>query len=467
MRWIPLVLAVLGLAAGITLPFFWASAAPVWLGAALLVVAGALSRRLVPAAAALVAAVVLVLAPGLVNGYRNGQGIAWAVPAGERLELAQEGLAVTRTRSGLRGRDLRTGERRWDLRLPEGDGDVRVWRIDDRLIVNWSDDILRAVGVDDGRERWQAVPLDTQLVGVTDGEHVAVTRCSGFPQCEIQSLSLETGLVVWRADITGTGDYLGVPMPDRGAPQRALAPWRASFVLVGDDERWQARDLATGRVLETGSHQDGSTAIHGDVLVRSTDDGALRATNVQTGEELWSRPPGDGRASLSPIVSTDTLALPEGVLVLSGDGYATDSIRLGERLRTLNTLTGEERTAKLDTGHGLVEVLGSERPRAKRPVVLARDYEEDGRPSKIAADGRTYAREDVRDVHVTADRIGFESDGHTWGTGRGRVIEVFDRRSGKRLVRHAAQDADIRTQGDALVISEGSDEELVQRVVSP
>src|SRR5262245_8583994 len=122
MRWIPL--AVLGLVVGIVVPFFWPSALPVWLGAALLVVAGVLARRVVLAAVAIVAAVALVLAPGVLDGYRNGRGIAWTVPDDEQLVLAQEGLAVTKT-SGepvLRGRDLRTGERRWEVRLPEGDG---------------------------------------------------------------------------------------------------------------------------------------------------------------------------------------------------------------------------------------------------------------------------------------------------------------------------------------------------------
>lgn len=457
MRWVPLV--VLGLAAGIVVPFFWAGALPVYLGAALLVVGGLLARRAWVAAAAIVAAVVLVLALGLVDGYRNGRGIAWTVPEGERLRLAQDGLAVTTTATALRGRDLRTGERRWELRMPEGDGDVRVWRVGDRLIVNWSDDILRAVGVEDGKEQWQAVPLDTQYVGVTDGEHLALTRCSGLPECEVQSIALATGLVTWRADIVGSGTYLGVPLPDEGAPNRELPPWRASFVLVSDDDDWEARDLATGRVLERGRRRDGSVTLLGDVLVRSTRDGALTGTNVQTGERLWSRPAGDGTAALSAIVSQDALALPEGSLVLSAGGLAIDSVRLGERLRLVDPRTGELSESPLETGYGLVDVLGAQPPGGRRPVVIGRDFEDDTSTDTIAAGDHTYVREGVRDVHVTAGLVGFEGRGHTWGTGDDRVIEIFDREGGDRRVRFSAGDAVLYTLGDALLIAEGEDDD--------
>lgn len=465
MRRISLVLLVLALIVGIAVPCFWASAIPVYLGAALLVLAGLLAKRVWFAVAAIAAAVLLVLAPGVIDDYRNGRGISWAVPEGERLRLAEDGLAVTSTGSALRGRDLSTGERRWELPMPKGDGDVRVWRIGDRLVVNWSDDILRAIGVEDGKEQWQAVPLDTQYVGVTDGEHLALTRCSGLPQCEVQSISLETGLVAWRADVVGSGNYLGVPLPGRGAPNRELPPWRASFVLISDEDDWEARDLTTGRVLKTGSRRDGSMTPLGDVLVESTRDGALTGTDVQTGERLWSRPAGDGKASLSPIVSQDALALPEGVLVLSGDGYAIDSVRLGDRLRTLNTHTGELREAPLDTGYGLVEVLGSAQPASKRPVVFAREYEDDRSTGTIAADGRTYTRAELRDVYVTPNTIGFEREGHTWGTGDDRVIEIFDRNNGDRVVRFNGEEATIYARGDALLIAEGGGDDPAVHVV--
>lgn len=464
-----IVALVLGLVVGIAGPFSWHSAAPVWIGAALLALAGALAGRAPLVVAGAVGAVVLVLAPGLVNGYRNGQGVAWTVPEGERLELAQDGLAVTTVEDEpvLRGRDLRTGERRWELRLRDTGEQPRLWRIGALVLTTGFDETLRAVGADDGKVRW-ASPGAVTFLGVSDGEHVAATRCGRTSAtCEVQSLALRDGSVAWRAPVSGVANYLGVPLPDEGAPQRDLPPWPAGFVLVTDNQRWEARDLATGRVLTTGQRADAATALLGDVLVRSAEDGALTATDVRSGEAGWTRPAGDGRASISPVVTQRTLAVPEGSLVLSGDGWAIDSVRLGERLRTVDVRTGKLTESRLDTGYGLVDVLAAERPTGARPVVLARDYEDDARPSTIVAGRHVFQREDVRDVQVAPDLIGFEGDGPTWGTGLGRVIEVFDRDSGARRVRFAADDTNVYRYGDALVVSTGADDERVQRVVAP
>ena len=95
MRRIAPVLAVAGLVVGIAVPFFWASRLPIFLGAALLVAAGLLAHRPLPALAGIAAAVVLLLAPGLINDWRNGRGIAWTVPDGERLLIAEAGTAIT------------------------------------------------------------------------------------------------------------------------------------------------------------------------------------------------------------------------------------------------------------------------------------------------------------------------------------------------------------------------------------
>ena len=139
----------------------------------------------------------------------------------------------------LRGRDLRTGEQRWELTLPERSGDsgnMRIWRAGAVLLTTGFDDRLRAVDVANGKVRWEAPPAETQFAGVTDGEHVALTRCPAPGECEIQSLSLDDGSVAWRAPVDGDGIFLGVPLPDDGATQRDLPPWPASFALVRDDK---------------------------------------------------------------------------------------------------------------------------------------------------------------------------------------------------------------------------------------
>ena len=64
-----------------------------------------------------------------------------------------------------------------------------------------------------------------------------------------------------------------------------LPLWPASFVVLRDDDRWEARDLATGRVLARG---DEKTGLIGAVLVRSDDEGAVSATDLGDGSRLWS-----------------------------------------------------------------------------------------------------------------------------------------------------------------------------------
>ncbi len=461
-----LVAAVLGLVLGIVVPFFWASPLPVLLGAALLVVAGFLAQRAALAVAGIVAAALLAVSPALVNRYRNRQGIAWTVAAGERLQLAEGGLAVTSADSVLRGRKLRTGDRMWELRLPDAGQTLRVWRAGPLVLTTGFDETLRAVDAASGKVRWES-PGRVSFLGVSDGEHIAVTRCGRtIAECEVQSLSLADGRVAWRAPVTSPGEYLGVPLLDDGAPQRDLPPWTASFVLVTDeDDRWEARDLATGRVLETGTQREGETAILGDILVRSDEAGAITATNVQTGATAWSRPAGDGRPSRSPVEVTDSLAAPEGQLVLSGDGDPIDSVRIGDRLRTLDIRTGKPAEQPVDVEFDLVDVLAPDRPTGKQPVVFWFDYEDDTLSSRIFADGRRYDRDATRNVDLAPGLIGFGHAGSTWGTGLERVYEVFDRASGERLVRYAGEDVSVYALGDALVLTEGDDDDAPQRVI--
>ena len=94
-----IVVLVLGLVVAIAVPFFWASRIPIFIGAALLVAAGLPRARPLPALTGIAAAVVLLLAPGLFNDWRNGRGIAWTVPDGERLLLAEAGAAITAGRT--------------------------------------------------------------------------------------------------------------------------------------------------------------------------------------------------------------------------------------------------------------------------------------------------------------------------------------------------------------------------------
>ena len=119
--------------------------------------------------------------------------------------------------------------------------------------------------------------------------------------------------------------------------------------------------------------------------------------------------------------------------MLSGDGDPIDSVRIGDRLRTLDIRTGKLAEDPVDVEFDLVDVLAPDRPTGKRPVVFWRDYEDDTLSSRIFADGRRYDRDNTRDVDLAPGLIGFGHAGSTWGTGLERVYEVFDRASGDRL----------------------------------
>src|SRR5689334_5829253 len=137
MRRTALLLLGLGLLVAIVLPFFlgrW----PVIVGALLIVAAGLASKRFAFAAGAIVLAVVVFLAPGLVNGWANGRGIAWEVPKGENVLLAEAGIAVTGSdKTVLTGRDLADGKLRWRLPLHDSStGNLGVWRVGQTLLVS-------------------------------------------------------------------------------------------------------------------------------------------------------------------------------------------------------------------------------------------------------------------------------------------------------------------------------------------
>jgi outer membrane protein assembly factor BamB len=466
MRRIPLVLLAAGLVVGIAVPFFWASRIPIFLGAALLVAAGLLARRRPLAAlAGIVAAVALILAPGLINGWRNGQGIAWDVPAGESIELAEVGLAITADDDEpvLRARDIDSGAERWRVNLPDRTADgagIRIWRAGHTLVVVGFDGALRGIGLDDGKVLWEAPPADTEFAGVTDGQRVAVTRCDADDRCRVESLSLQDGTVQWSAPVSRAGEFLGVPLPNDQLLDD-IPLWPASFVVVpvkGESEAYVARDLATGKVLARGSHETELTGMLDDVLVRATRDGAVWGTDVRSGRELWRRSADEGyQPALSPMLSTRTLAMPEGALVLASGDYTLNSLQLGDALRLLDPRTGKVTEHPVDLPPDVVTLYTTGHATLRQPAILWQDYEDGTDATDVLLDGRTYRRDRVRDVPLTATEVGWETTEATWGRGRGRVVEVYDRRSGERVARYSGENTFVSSAGDRLIVAEGGD----------
>ncbi len=456
-----LTLAVAGLVVGVVVPFFWASRIPLFVGAALLVAAGLLSRRVLGALAGVAAAAALLLAPGLIDGWRNGRGIAWTVPNGERLLIAEAGTAITAGRDEpmLRARDIDTGDERWQLRLdkPSFTETLRVWRTGRTLLVVGYDDSLQAIDLDTGKARWTAPPAETRFAGVTDGENVALTRCP-TDECQVESYALSDGTLRWKAPVSGTGEFLGVPLPTRQLVDD-IPLWPASFVVLRDDDRFEARDLATGRVVARG---DEKTGLIGSVLVRADDEGAVSATDLETGRELWSNERLD--LTQTPMLRARTLAMPGGALLAEGDWL--ESLMVGDTLEMVDPRTGKITERPTDLPPDIVDIAST--PDAP-PALLWNDYEgKDTDDSDVLVDGRHYPRQRVRDVALTPTEIGFESTQAPWGRGEHRVVEVYDRRSGKRLVRFVGANTTVSSAGERLVIAEGDDRDhRTLHVVAP
>ncbi len=447
-----LLVAIAGLVVAFAAPFFWASRVPLFVGAALLVAAGLLSRRALPAVAGIAAAVVLLLAPGLIDGWRNGRGIAWTVPDSERLLIAEGGAAITvgREDTVLRARGIDTGDERWQLKLdkPSFTETLHVWRVGRTLLVADYDDSLKALDLDTGKVRWSAPPAETHFAGVTDGENVALTRCPA-EQCQVESYSLSDGRLRWKAPVSGTGEFLGVPLPTRQLADD-IPLWPASFVVLRDDDRFEARDLATGRVVARG---DEKTGLIGSVLVRADDEGAVSATDLQSGRELWRNERLD--LTQTPMLSARSLAMPGGALLAEGDWL--ESVMVGDTLEQVDPRTGKVTERPIDLPPDIVDIASSDRPDAP-PAILWNDYEgEDTDDSEVLVDGRHYLRQRVDEIALTPAQAGWESTQAPWGHGTHRVVEVYDRRSGKRLVRYVGANTTVSSAGERLVVAEGED----------
>ena len=476
MRWLPAVLLAAGLILGVVLPIAGAGRLPFLIGVACLVAAGLATRRAPLALAGIAAAVLLFLLPGLLTDRRNDQGVAWVVPKGERVVFAAAGLAVTSQDAGRRitGRDLDTGARRWDLALAEGvRGEVEVRRVGRTLLVSDRASTLRAVDLATGKQRWDTPAADGyQLPAVANPELVASSNCGEGPGCMAEVRSIADGKLRWSAPAISS-EWLGSP-PIAQALGADRPLWPASAVILGtgrEGERYEVRQLATGEVVARVRARGNSLGVTGNLLLRETEKGVLSATDVTTGNVVWTRELDGRTVARAPDDSFAWLGIPDGELIMTGAHPDLDSLTLGDELRVIDPRTGKltEHPTHVRGATGTVVVptdgppvtaetaTGGATPRV--PVIG--DYFDD----RVLADGRVYRAEfEKRGIGATARQVGWGQPVHAFGHGDRAGAVVRDRRSGREIVRYTGEDryVGVRSEGERLVISDGSRELVVE-----
>lgn len=487
MRFAAPVLFVAGLVAAIVVPFFWSSRVPVLIGAALVAVAGVLAaragQRFVWAIGGLCVAAVLLLAPGWVNDWRNGRGVAWEVPKGEYVVLAEAGIAVTGdddVSSTLTGRDLETGKRRWVRTLPKPTrltGQLRVQRVGKTLIVTDRNSALHALDLDTGKVRWEVLDGDGTWPMIASPEYLAVTRCDTDP-CHVEARSLADGAVRWQAPVSSDSELLGTPEQDQQElPYDAL--WPASVVVIrapGKNAPFEARELSSGRVLERWTGDDAVSVI-GHLVVRADDDGNIRARDEIAGRDVWTRKASDG---LNPVRGPSThhksIAMPDGGMILVSRYETLPYVSIGDTLHALDPRTGKVTDHPLDLSANAISISSTDGPAVTEqsatagvaPLLPGLRAFTDADEDELWIDGHVYKPEDHSGstIPLTAAQTAWTSDLHVWGLGTRRGVQVYDRRTGKRVVRFIADQARVRAIGEAIVLSEGDPETPHQYVVS-
>lgn len=478
------LLAVAGLVLGVGLPLAGLGRIPLLLGAVCFVAAGILAAREARGARAIyvlggiLAAVVLLQVPGFVNDRRNGQGIAWEARAGERVVLAGEGVAVTESDDGrtVTGRDVDSGGGKWRIELPQTEAlaQLVVQRVGRTLLIVDRESKLRAVDIGTGRALWDAPaqPRGFVLPAVASPDTVAVTRCREGGRCTAEARSMRDGKVRWEAPLASGAPWLGSPpLPQALGPERV--PWPASAVILRlppQGARYEVRELATGKVFARGSGDD-ALGVIGNLLLRSTNEGDLAAIDVTTGREAWRRRADGLLPARAPDGSLRWLGIPDGGLVMTRGLADLDSVDVGATLRVLDPRTGKltehptgvrgaSDTIVVSTDGPAVTARNVGAGVAPRAPVLAVWLDK-----RVLADGRSYRAPglDKRDVAATPTQVGWDQRMQPFGSGERSGAVVYDRRTGKRLVRFAGEGrVNVSSAGERLVISDGSRDFVVK-----
>ena len=317
LRRLPIGLLAAGLLLAVVLPIAGFGRLPFLLGLACLVAAGIATRRAAFALAGIAAAVLLFFVPGFVTDRRNDRGHRVDGPEGRARRVRRSGTRGHRARTAAGGSPRATSTRARGAggsRFQMATAGVEVRRVGRTLLVSDRADALRALDLATGKQRWDTPPVANgyRLPAVANPELVASSVCRGGPGCTAEVRSIADGKLRWSAPTFN--DWLGSPpIAQALGVDRPLWPASAVVLETGrEGERYEVRHLETGKVVVRGRSSDTSLAVTGNLFLRDTGKGVLSATDVATGNMVWTRE--RGRAGRRPRARR---------LVRSGSGSPT------------------------------------------------------------------------------------------------------------------------------------------------
>jgi hypothetical protein len=198
----------------------------------------------------------------------------------------------------------------------------------------------------------------------------------------------------------------------------------------------------------------------------------LTATDVTSGELVWRRGATDRlRAARTPDGSLRWLGMPDGGLILTSGLTNTEDLPITDTLRVLDPRTGrltEHAVGKLYSNIAqAVPVDGPEITAETATAGIAPRVPVLWNPldHKVATGGRILRTGIIgpRSVAATATQVGWNQRVHAFASGDHAGAVVYDRRSGRRLVRFAAEKgAFLRSEGDRLVIAADGRDHVVK-----
>ena len=168
--------------------------------------------------------------------------------------------------------------RRWPMDLGGREhfaSDVLIRRAGDTLLVVDNEARLRGIDLKTGKQRWDTPPASgLMLPAIASPEVVASTRCDG-DRCTAEARSIADGKLRWEAPTESSPPWLGSP-PIAQALQTGRALWPASAVIVPRGDRYEVRQLASGKVVARGTLAREDVGVAGNVFLRQTEKGSCR-----------------------------------------------------------------------------------------------------------------------------------------------------------------------------------------------